>query len=640
MDVTTDRRTVQQCLEQRYTLPTYQRDYKWETKHLRELLEDVQDVFFSEFEVKHARTDVSKYEKYFLGTIITIPAEEGRRAIVDGQQRITTLALIIAYFQQLSATRPELGISDLSSLLRKKLYGVFQYNIQFSQVRVQLFDLLCDPEVTGQELDDRVDAIPELDDGGRRMYALFAQIHANLSDDLDDPTIPYFVDYLTQCVSIFEIGVPSEQSGHKVFVTMNDRGLNLSPLDLLKGYLLSNITDDGHNSAAHLKWKSMLDSLQAQGTDEDTSFFKNWLRAQHADSIRSKQKDAPLGDFERAADTYHRWVEENGQRIGLRNSDDYHNLITVTLPFFQSHYSKCLACESAFENDYATVYFNGSRDLTLQSMVVLAALDPSDNPTVAKAKIRLVSHFLDCYTVYRFMNNQNNTYNNLRDPLFELSKKIRRKPVTELRTVLEAAYDTTFTTPLPLGNLTYNSDSGTVLHILARFAHFLEDGLCLTNRVQFPAYVQRKKSNETFDIEHLLPSDAAISRAELGDEYDFVSDDEYEVIRNSIGGLILLSRGRNRSLKAKPFGEKREAYATEGVLAQTFCDSFYTNNPQVRDHIARLSLPLEPKARVNKATISQRACLYRQIANSIWSKSHFATIEAALTPTAATRPSS
>jgi len=628
MEVTTDRRSVQQCLEQRYALPTYQRDYKWEAKHLRELLEDVQDVFFSAFEEKHARTDVSKYDKYFLGTIITIPADEGRRAIVDGQQRITTLTLIMAYFERLSATRPELNISDIGSLLRKKLFGVSQYNMQLSTPRAQLFDLLCNSDVTGQELDDRVDAIPDLDDGGRRMYALFSQIHNYLSDDLEDSTIPYFVDYLTQCVNLFEIGVPSEQTGHKVFVTMNDRGLKLSPLDLLKGFLLSNITDDAHNAAAHLKWKTMLDSLQALGSDEDTSFFKNWLRAQHAESIRSKQKGAPLGDFEIAADTYHRWVEENALKINLKTSDDYHKLIVERLPFFQSYYSLCLTGENTFDPNLPSLYFNGARDLTLQSMVVLASLDTADSIPVATAKIALTSYYIDCYALHRFINKQDNTYNNLRDPLFDLVKKIRRKPLADLRSILEKSYDALFTTPVSLSSVSYASDSTIVLHILARIAHFLEVGLDLTNKVQFPAYVQRKKSNSTFDIEHLLPADSKIAASELGASYDFSSDEDYKTARNSIGALILLSRGRNRSLKAKPFGEKRDAYATEGVLAQTFCDSFYTNNPQVKEHISRLGLNLMPMAQVNKSAIAQREELYNQIARIIWGRSNFAAIEA------------
>jgi len=627
MDVTTDRRTVQQCLEQRYALPTYQRDYKWENKHLRELLEDIQDIFFGEFDARQARSEVSKYEKYFLGTIITIPADEGRRAIVDGQQRITTLALIVAYFFRLSTQRADLQISDIGSLLRKKLFGVSQYNIQFSDARARLFDLLCNCEIHGQELDDAVDAIEGLDEGGRRMYSSFSQIHNYLSDDLKDETIPYFVDYLTQCVNLFEIGVPSEQTGHKVFVTMNDRGLKLSPLDLLKGYLLSNITDDAHNAGAHVKWKEMLDDLQKHGSDEDTSFFKNWLRAQHAESIRGKQKDAQLGDFELAADTYHRWVEGNCDKIGLRNSDDFHKLILDRLPFFESYYVRCLDAEASFEADFSTLYFNRDRDLTLQSMVVLAALDPADSKITAEGKIKLTSHYLDCYTIHRFLNGQDNTYNNLRDPLFDLVKRIRRKPLNELRVILEGLYDSFATSPISLSRVTYFWDSPMVLHILARIAHFLEENLELTNKVQFAAYVQRKKSNSTFDIEHLLPADPAITKAELSAGYDFESDEQYRVSRNSLGGLILLSRGRNRSLKAKKYSDKRDAYATEGVLAQTFCDSFYANNPQVRGNIDRLGIALEPIALVGKAVIDRRQKLYDEIAGKIWAKARFAEIE-------------
>ena len=215
MDVSTDRRSVQQCLEQRYALPTYQRDYKWESKHLRELLEDVQDIFFSEFDSSHARTQVSDYEKYFLGTIITIPADEGRRAIVDGQQRITTLALIVAYFYRLSQQKPDLQISDIGTLLRKKLFGVSQYNIQFSESRSKLFDLLCNHEIQGDSLNDAVDAIPGLDDGGRRMYATFLHISSYLSDDLHDGIIPYFVDYLTQCVSFLKSASQANKLGTK-----------------------------------------------------------------------------------------------------------------------------------------------------------------------------------------------------------------------------------------------------------------------------------------------------------------------------------------------------------------------------------------------------------------------------------------
>lgn len=240
----------------------------------------------------------------------------------------------------------------------------------------------------------------------------------------------------------------------------------------------------------------------------------------------------------------------------------------------------------------------------------------------------MVSYYLDCYALHRFLNNQDNTYNNLRDPLFSLVKRIRRKPLPELRLIFENSYDTLFPASISLSTVNYLSDTTSVLHLLARLAHFLEDGLLLTNKVGFPAYVQRKKSNSTFDIEHLLPADAGITKTELGSSYDFANDEEYKNVRNSLGALILLSRGRNRSLKARPFGEKRDAYATEGVLAQTFCDSFYANNPQVKEQINRLGLEIEAKALVNKSAIAEREKLYNKIAGMIWGKSNFASIEA------------
>lgn len=458
------------------------------------------------------------------------------------------------------------------------------------------------------------------------MYAAFLHISGYLSDDLQNNIIPYFVDYLTQCVTLFEIGVPSEQTGHKVFVTMNDRGLKLGPLDLLKGYLLSNVTDDVHNATAHESWKDMLDRLQRLGTDEDSSFFKNWLRAQHAESIRSKQKDAQPADFELAADAYHRWVENNSSKIGLVNSDNYYALIQTRLPFFEKNYSICLKGENKFSNEYAALYFNGARDLTLQSMLVLSALDASDSNLVAEAKIKLVSHYLDCYATYRFTNRQDNTYNNLRDPIFDLVKQIRRKPIDELVTILEKSFDTFSKSPLNLSGIGYFTDTPMVLYLLGRIAHYLEDQLELTNRVGFAAYIQRKKSNSTFDVEHLLPAVISITKTELGANYDFASDDEHKMLRNSIGGLILLSRGRNRSLKDKPYSAKRDAYATEAVLAQTFCDSFYANNPQAQAHIDRLGLDLTPMPFVNKAAILKREALYNKIAQDIWSKAYLGRI--------------
>ena len=245
MEITFDRKTVGACLQQRFILPTYQREYKWETKHLRELLSDIQEAFLDSYKPCHGRQDVGTYPAYFLGTIITTTAEAGAKSIIDGQQRLTTLLMTMAYFSRLRASTPDSKISNLDAMLRRQVYGQDQFNIEFDPDRAELFSKVVNVGDYGdsQTLEAAVDSIPGLSESSRRIFDLFRQIDDFLLDQIKEGLIPNFVDYLTERVYLFEIGVPKEQDGHKVFVTMNDRGLKLAPIDLLKGHFLSNIRE-------------------------------------------------------------------------------------------------------------------------------------------------------------------------------------------------------------------------------------------------------------------------------------------------------------------------------------------------------------------------------------------------------------
>ena len=333
------------------------------------------------------------------------------------------------------------------------------------------------------------------------------------------------------------------------------------------------------------------------------------------------------GDFELAGDSYHRWIEDNSSKLFLSNSDGYVELVTQTLPFYVNNYLKILNAERKQEIEFPYVFFNGSRELTLQSMVILASLVADDSESVVSKKINLLSYYLDCLASYRLMNGQDNTYNNLRDPLFELAKQVRNKSVIELVSVLESNFDQLFRAPFSFSSFDYRkSGTDVILYFLARMADFLEQELALTNNVGFSVYVQRKKTNDTFDIEHLLPAQMSVTQTDLGSDFDFTDEFDYNNGRNSFGGLILLSRGRNRSLKAQPLSQKVVSYATEGVLAQSFTQSFYTNNPNAVQNLSRLSLSMAPVPAFNKAEIAVRSAFYDRLAGLIWRKSRFAEI--------------
>ena len=89
-------RTVRELLANKYTLDYYQREYSWQKGQVAEFLDDLTNKFLEHYEENHNLEAVDNYGYYFLGSIII--SEKGRtseRYIVDGQQRLTTLTLLL-----------------------------------------------------------------------------------------------------------------------------------------------------------------------------------------------------------------------------------------------------------------------------------------------------------------------------------------------------------------------------------------------------------------------------------------------------------------------------------------------------------------------------------------------------------------
>ena len=70
----------------------------------------------------------------------------------------------------------------------------------------------------------------------------------------------------------------------------SQRGLSLTPADMLKGYLLAHVTDEGDRVLAGKVWKDRIAGLAELGKDEDADGIKAWLRSQHADTIRDRKR--------------------------------------------------------------------------------------------------------------------------------------------------------------------------------------------------------------------------------------------------------------------------------------------------------------------------------------------------------------
>ena len=120
-------RTIRELLSaKRYSIDYYQREYKWETKQISELIDDLTNKFLESFDPKHERSAVEQYGHYFLGSII-LSDKEGEKLIIDGQQRLTSLTLLLIYLHHhISDANDKRLIADL---IFSQKFGKKSFNI-------------------------------------------------------------------------------------------------------------------------------------------------------------------------------------------------------------------------------------------------------------------------------------------------------------------------------------------------------------------------------------------------------------------------------------------------------------------------------------------------------------------------------
>jgi hypothetical protein len=617
--VTPSSMNVKGCFSSHYSLPYFQRDYKWEVKHYTEMLNDIQNVFLLDHDITHGRKHVAGYKPYFLGSIITATEKDGKRPLIDGQQRLTSVFLLLAYLERFRKDQGIADAADLKKLLGSFNYGAMDYSIEFSPVRRSLFDEYLQDGLPHMEAMKKVEDLAGLDDSDMRILAALRATDKELDVQVRD-RLAFFIDYLIEKVFLIDISVASEAEAHQVFVTMNDRGLRLGPIDLLKGKILSQIPNAGDSELCHANWTDAMLKLRNRDPEEDSLFFRNLLRAKWAISIRGKNKGDAAGDFDVIGDAYHRWFEANSAKLGINGSDDYLKFARDSVPFYATVYDFIRSAEETFQPGFEHIYFNAARKYTLQPMVLLSSVQDTDSDPQWKKKIQLVSRYLDLILTARTVEGKENNYDNLRDLSFTLTKEIRDKTVLELEQLIRAEWDKHLLLLLDISKMKYSfSDRSDLLYVLARIADHLERSFEQQNKLGFPAYWIRDKAGKTYDIEHLLKKN--FDPTTLPAVHGFADAAEYLDERNRLGSLILLPRSRNRSLQDKIYTDKLPTYATENVLAQVLCAGFYQNNPKVTAYFSvRPGLLIAPVNAYGKSDIANRGKFYSDLAQEIWRK--------------------
>ncbi len=583
----------------KYTIHYYQREYRWGKKQIEELIDDLAGEFYESYENGHTREKVREYGHYYLGSIV-LSSDENQSAIIDGQQRLTSLTLLLIYLNNLQKNK--INRVAIDNLIFSERYGKKSFNIHVDE-REKCLDALYTDNIANFNFSNESESV-------RTIFDRYQDITDIFPDDLKDKALPFFIEWLILNVDLVEILAYTEQDAHKIFVSMNDRGLSLTPTEMLKGFLLSEIKSDKNRSEANEIWKKQILELTAIDAKEDDDFFKNWLRAQYAESIRETKRGAVNEDFDIIGTTFHKWVRENAKKIQMENTTDFERFVMVDFPKYVNIYKLLKKYSDEFDPEYECLFYNAERNFTLQYQVILSSIAPSDDEEVVKQKIQIVSRYIDQYIARRSFNFKMFGYNTVKNAMFVVSKKIRRKPIEELREILQKElqnmdFDLNGIDDFYLSQFTMKN----MRHVLARMTYFIEKGSGRDSK--FDDYVNREIENP-YDIEHIW-----------SDHYErfqnqFKTEKEFQDARNRFGTLLILPQDKNRSFNDAEYKEKLPMYFGENLLAKSLNEKCYQNNPQFLRFIENEGLEFEAIDNFTKDSIQSRQQLYKSICQKIW----------------------
>lgn len=594
----------------KYTIDYYQREYKWETKQIIELLQDLETKFLDNYREEHERTQVEYYAHYFLGSII-LSNRNGQKFIIDGQQRLTSLTLLLIYLHNMQQEYDEQV--DVHNLIFSEKFGKKSFNLDISE-RTACIEALYNGDI--------FDAT-EQPESVRNIAARYADIEEKFPETLKGNAFLYFIDWLKENVNLVEILASSDDEAYTIFETMNDRGLSLSPTDMLKGYLLANINDSLEKSQANDLWKSRLLALIGvgkEGKEDEADFFKAWLRAKYAETIREGKKGATPKDFDIIGTAFHKWTRDNRDHIGLRKSNDFRDFVMKQFRYFSGQYvcvrEAAQDLQRARQYGLEYVFYNAHNNFTLQYPLLLAPLQTKDDQDTSMRKMRLVAGYLDIFLIRRAVNFRTLDYSSIVYTMFNLMKEIREMDVQTLAATFASKVDKMEETFDGMSRFYLNLWSKRYIHhILARMTSYLEEQSGVAS--SFASYVSRE-DKKPFEIEHIWADQYK------RDGNEFTTEEEFAQYRNRIGGLLLLPRGFNQSLGASSYEKKVHAYFGQNLLAKSLNDQCYQNNPSFLAYVKYSGLPFHSYPHTfKKADLDERQYLYQRLCEEIWNPERF-----------------
>jgi len=260
--------------EYQFRIPIYQRPYAWTTDQAGDLFDDL----VSAMQEKSGNNDVGSY---FLGSIVIIKNSSSTKAdVVDGQQRLTTLTILLAALRE---QMPD-AANDITGLIYKigkhSLGEPDEYHLIIRDQDADFFRINVQERGGIEKL---VSSTNCMTDSRLRLRENAALLLARVKGMSDEDRKALWILLATGC-SLVVISTPDIDAAYRIFSVLNNRGLDLAPIDILKAEVLGLVETAGGSDQSNAyagKW----DQIESMLGREDFGHLLSHLRA-----IYAKQK--------------------------------------------------------------------------------------------------------------------------------------------------------------------------------------------------------------------------------------------------------------------------------------------------------------------------------------------------------------
>ncbi|HEY4454293.1 MAG TPA: DUF262 domain-containing protein [Pseudonocardiaceae bacterium] len=589
--------TVEQLFsEHRFGLDYYQREYTWAREDVKSLLDDLVRRFQASWKPTDGREATATYGPYFLGPFVYFE-DASVTYLVDGQQRVTTLHMLLIYIRGLLVEQEaDDEIGELEKLISKVKHGRRTFSVDIEE-RSELLTSLF----KGKPYVLPPNPTPSV----RNLYERINDLDEDFPIELRDDALLHFLDWFLARVCLVGIRALSRDHGWEIFETMNDRGARLSPVDLLKSFLLSR---SAHGQAARNKlntqWRNMLTELSAHQSRTPSDFVKTLLVAKYA----NLDDDRDRIEIETAA---HEWVRQHTSAMNLNNADEYRSFVENEICRLADYYGMLVAACQQRDPTLEHVYYNAVNGMSVQLVLILAAIAPGDDRPTVKQKARTIASFLDLIYVRKLVNGTATQASELIDETFSLVPKVRAcADHAELNAMLSqeiADLEEDFSGALTFGLRPDNRSQ--VRYILSRLTAFVEVECRRANHIE--DYLNKQKP---YEIEHIWANKFERYQHEVKTQAKFHST------RNRLGALLLLPKSDNASYQADSYTDKVNYYFRQNVLAASLNPTSYRKNPDFSKFRKKYAIGrlFHPYQDFDTKAVEERQKVYQGLCELLW----------------------